>query len=108
MQIRVTKATDAEKAEYAATLDADGHRPVYGLYGWVTVAGHKLAVEYPDQNRGDDEGPKYEVMAPDGHHFLDGPGGGPCSCNLHSLLCYDMADLRGRLAGAELAPCNGD
>lgn len=40
--------------------------------------------------------PKYEIMAPEGKHFLE---------ECHSLLCFDMKDLRERIQYTDLIPC---
>ncbi len=86
--MRVTKATPEQKSAYAAT------KPVYPLYGFVTVDGRKCAVE----SLVGDPDLKYEVMAPEGYRFAGE--------ETHTLLCIDMADLRGRLAGATFAKCD--
>lgn len=89
--MKITKATNAEKVAYMET------RPVYPLYGWVEIAGHHCAIEFPNEGR---EGPKYEVMAPEGFHFDRD--------ETHSLLCFSLADLRERVAYQSFAPCIED
>ena len=83
---KVCKATEQDKAEY---------RGLYRLYGWVTVNGTRCAIEWLNEQ----EGPKFEVMAPRGFHFRNE--------GLHSLLCCSMADLRGRVNGETLKSCKG-
>lgn len=87
---KITKATEAERAEYART------GPVYPLYGWTKLDGQPLAIEdlhgswsAPD--------PVYEVMAPKGYHFqYEGT---------HTLLCHSHKDIASRLRGLHLVPC---
>lgn len=89
---KVTKATAAEIADYAKT-DA-----LYPLSHWVIVDGARCAVErITSSNEGD---PKYEIMLPDGHHDLYD--------NCHTLLCFDMADVRDRAEYSRLTKCNDD
>lgn len=42
---------------------------------------------------------KWEVCAPDGFRF---------EADLHVLCCFDMADVRERLADMSLEPCDAD
>lgn len=88
MKAKIVKATPAEKEAYAAT------GPVYPLYGYVTYESHRLQIE-DLRGRSRPDNPKYEIMATPGHHFVDG---------VHSLLCYDQADIQDRLVSLE--PCN--
>lgn len=85
----ITPATAAEKADYLAK------KPVYPLLGWVTVSGHRCAVENLSEWEKPD--PQFEVMAPAGFHF-DG--------DLHTLLAHSRSDLRERIACHELHPCD--
>lgn len=45
------------------------------------------------------QGLKYEVFAPDGYRFDD---------ELHSMVCYDMKDVRERIKYSTLDLCLGD
>lgn len=89
---RVTKATAAEITEYAKT-DA-----LYPLSHWVIVDGARCAVERITSGREGD--PKYEIILPDGHHDLYD--------NIHTLLCFDLADVRERAECCQLTKCNAD
>lgn len=89
---KVTKATAAEIADYAKT-DA-----LYPLSHWVMVDGERCAVERITSGRDGD--PKYEIMLPDGHHDVGD--------NCHTLLCFDMADVRDRAEYCQLTKCNAD
>jgi hypothetical protein len=88
--VNVTKATDAEKLAY---------RGCYPLHGWITVSGQRCAVEWLHEPH---NGPKYEVLAPDGYHFERNDG------VLHSKLCFNLEDLRSRFAGEELEKCGAE
>lgn len=67
---------------------------LYPLYGFVPVGGKQCAIEYPNEKESD--GPVFEVMAPDGFHFIGE--------ELHTLLCFDMEDLKTRITYG-LEPC---
>lgn len=86
---KVTKATAAEIAEYAKT-DA-----LYPLSHWVIVDGVRCAVERLASSYDND--PKYEIMLPSGFHDMYE--------NLHTLLCYDLADVRERAECVTLSKC---
>lgn len=66
----------------------------YPLRGFVNVSGRDCAVE----TLGRDDGPRYELIAPDGFHFRDGFD------RLHTLLCVDMREVRSA-RGFELELC---
>lgn len=86
----IRKATAQEKSDYLKT------KPVYPLYGYVTIDGHKCAIEDLRGCRGEGD-PRYELMAPQYMVF---------SCHdLHSILCFDVADLRDQVRYATLAEC---
>lgn len=86
---KVTKATAAEIADYAKT-DA-----LYPLSHWVIVDGVRCAVERLASSYASD--PKYEIMLPSGFHDIyEG---------LHTLLCYDLADVRERAQCVMLSNC---
>lgn len=87
----VRRATAQEVAAYAASMP----RPLYPLSHWVTMGGIVCAVERLASYHPDD--PRYEVIAPRGHHFTED--------SLHTLLCYDLADLRDRTWGMGVVPC---
>jgi hypothetical protein len=90
-RMKFRKASPAEREAYWNKED----KPVYPLHGWVEVKGVRCAVEFPNEGR---EGPKYEVMAPEGYHFkFEG---------LHHLCCFSMADIKSRLAGESLEACS--
>lgn len=84
------KATTEEKQAYSG---------LYPLSHIATLDGVTLNVEGlgGHWSKGD---PQYEVMAPDGFHFKYD--------YTHSLLCDNLADVRGRLKGAELEPCGDE
>lgn len=44
-------------------------------------------------------GPRWEVLSPEGFRFNE---------DAHSMLCYDMEDVRDRCAAARLTPCPPD
>lgn len=87
---KVIKATAQEKEEYKAT------GPLYPLYGFVKVGDTECDIEdlrcWP---KGD---PQYEVMVPKGMIFQPE--------ELHSMLCFDMQDIRDRACIAEVKPCS--
>ena len=85
----IIKATPEEKIEYQKT------NPVYPLYGWAISKkeNYKLAIEYLGEGPGQ---PNYEVIAPDGYSWLEE----------HTLLCFDLKDLRERLTGNSLRKCD--
>lgn len=85
------RATVLEKQQY------DARQPVYPLWGFIKVDGQECPIEYTGEGPGN---PNYEVMAPDGRHFVDGP--------LHSMLCADLKDLRERVSHAQLESCHCD
>ena len=89
---KVTKATAAEIADYAKT------NALYPLSHWVIVDNVRCAVERITSGHAGD--PKYEIMLPDGHHDL-------CD-NIHTLLCFDIADVRERAEWCQLTKCNAD
>ena len=88
------KATATEKELYESTTQPT---PLYPLYGFVTVSGVECPVEYPNES----DGPRFEVMSPDGMHFTDGGD------VLHTILAADAQDLRERVSHFRLAPCGG-
>lgn len=94
---KTRKATAQEIAEYA-DKDYVHTKTLYPLAYWVLIAGVWCAVEGLYEY----EGPKYEIMAPDGYHFGEGYDA------LHSLLCYSLAEVRERSAGVDLKPCTED
>jgi hypothetical protein len=96
MSVRIIKASSEEKSEYLK------QKPVYPLYGWVTVDGHRCAIE--DLRCWPKEDPQYEVMAPTGHHFTELPGE-DCNSALHSLLCHDHSDIRDRVDFRKIEKC---
>lgn len=81
------KATEQEKADYWGPGPS---HPVYKLYGWVTMRtedGQKITCPVEDlRGAWSKEEPQYEIMMPDGYTAED----------CHSLLCYNLQDLRGR------------
>lgn len=80
--MKVIKATDAERAAYATT------RPVYPLYGYITVDGRRCAVE---DLRGSWSAPDpvYETLAPTGFRWSGGEG-------TRSQLCHSLRDVAAR------------
>lgn len=97
---KVTKVYRASAAEQA------GHSGLYPLYGWVTVNGHRCAVEDLRKSWSKDD-PQFEVIAPAGHHFTEYPG---ASCNdaLHTLLCMNLADVRERAELHQVEKCQNE
>jgi len=89
---KVVKATSAEIEEYAQG------NTLYPLSQWVIVDGRRCALERITSSH--EGNPKYEIMLPDGYHDLYD--------NVHSLLCFDMADVRDRASYCTLTPCNDD
>jgi hypothetical protein len=87
-------ATRQERDEYASLFYGDGSPVAYPLAGWQDVDGTRCAVEALV----DDADFSFELMAPIGMHFTDGP---------HSLLCIDAADVAERAASSRLEPCRG-
>lgn len=88
-KVETIRATPGQRAAYAPETWC------YPLWGWALLPdGTRLAIEdlRPDRHL------RYEVIAPEGHHF-----GGGHDC--HSLLCIDLEDLRDRLTGIEVVPC---
>ena len=82
---KITRATDAEKRAYAEK------RPVYPLYGFVTLrTGERLPVE-DVRGSWSEPDPVYEVMAPLGFRFQ--------RYDTHSLLYHSIADIRTRCTG---------
>lgn len=69
------KASNEEKANYLLT------KPVYPLYGFITVDCRQCFIE---RLTGDPD-LKYEVMAPDGFHFTSGT---------HTILCVNLEEVR--------------
>lgn len=80
---RITKATDSQKRQWAEAKE------LYPLFGYLTVKGSlggtlgkwACAIEYLGEGK---DQPNYEIHAPKGMHFSDGP---------HSLLGTTQADL---------------
>lgn len=72
---------------------------LYPLYGYIFIAGTKCIIE---DLRGDwdRDNPQYEIIAPKGKIFV--PDG------VHSMLCFDYADIQERIAGVELVDCSDD
>lgn len=91
--VRTIKATDAERAAYAATS------PVYPQWGWVLKNGARFVVEdlRGSWSKGD---PVFEIIAPDGHIFMS-------DC-CHTLLCDNLADVRDRMSYATAERCDCD
>lgn len=88
---KITKATEAERAEYKSACN-------YPLYGFVEIDGHVCPIEdlrgyWP---AGD---PTYEVMAPTGFGLSDG-----ADESKHSALCHGMKDLRERVRFLSVVP----
>jgi hypothetical protein len=88
---RMRKATEDEKRNYSAKQP----KPVYPLHGFIHVGGVACAVERCEAGPDD---PKYEVIAPAGHHFNEE--------RLHTLLCYSVADVAQRANEQGLEPCD--
>lgn len=89
--MRIKRANAEQKAVYR---ENDWH--VYPLYGFVKISGQDCYVE---DLRGfsEKEEPKYEIIVPDGYIFVP-------DC-LHTLLCYDLQDVRDRADGGGLEKC---
>lgn len=99
MTVKTRPATPDERRQYAMTPQGPDKLPaLYPLTHFAVVDGRECVVECPNEV----DGPKYEVIAPDGMVFDD--AGDP----LHSMLAINMADLRDRLDGARLIPCPDD
>lgn len=92
--MRFVKATTQEKEAYSG---------LYPLSHWVTVSGQRCPVEFLNEHNG----PKYEVMAPNGFHFVEGCYSN-CAGSLHSMLAYSLADAKERCMGTELKECYDD
>jgi hypothetical protein len=89
---KATKATDAEKREYAASLPT----PCYPLSHWVTVDGRTCPVEYLG-GHWDRENPQYEIILPHGFHAKYEA--------LHTMLCLTLKEVAERAAYTELEAC---
>ncbi len=89
---KVRKATAEEMANYSA-LGTN----LYPLSHYVMVDGMLCPVERLGSSHEND--PKYEIMIPNGYHVKYE--------SLHTLLCYDLADVRDR-AQCTLSQCNAD
>lgn len=87
--VKIVKATEDEKRTYRAT------KPTYPLYGFVEISGQRCEIE--DLRSWAKGNPQYEVMAPDG--YIHEPE------SLHTLLCFDYADIRGRIGTLERCSC---
>jgi hypothetical protein len=85
MAAKIRKATEAERAAYS------GRSP---LYGFLTLDGHVLPVEFPNEW----DGPRYEAIAPK-RWQIAGYG-------THSMLGTSLRHLAGRVYGLE--PCPAD
>ncbi len=87
-------ASAEEKAAYKTT------KPVYPLYGFVTVSNGQHLVWCPVEDlrayAGSDE-PKYEIMAPAGFHFSDE--------GTHSVLCRTRREIFLQASTNGLARC---
>ena len=88
----VRKATAEEIANYSA-LGIN----LYPLSHYVMLDEMLCPVERLGSSYESD--PKYEIMLPAGYHVEN-------EC-LHTLLCYDLADVRDR-AQCTLSKCNAD
>jgi hypothetical protein len=104
--MKIRKATESECKDYAAQTP----RPVYPLYGFVKFEGFTLPVEFPNEGPGE---PKYEIIAPAGHHFVELAGRhleDSVSCNqaLHTLLGVSRADVLSRLSCQNIEACIGE
>lgn len=84
------RASDAEKAEYLQGS------PVYPLSHWVDIGGVRCAVERLSSYHRDD--PQYEIVLPEGYHDA-------YEC-LHTLLCFDLKDVRERAGYVRLTACS--
>lgn len=89
---KVRKATATEIANYSAV---GGN--LYPLSHYVVVDGVTCPVERLFGNECD---PKYEIMLPTGYHAMYE--------NLHTLLCYDLEDVRERALCATLTKCDAN
>jgi hypothetical protein len=89
---KVRKATAEEIANYSAL---GGN--LYPLSHYVMVDGMLCPVERLGSHHDGD--PKYEIMLPAGYHAR-------YEC-VHTLLCYDLADVRDR-AQCLLSRCDAD
>ncbi len=89
---KIVKATAAEREAYRAT------KPVYPLFGYLTMDGVKFAVE--DLREWDKENPQYEAMCPEGYHFRQN--------GTHSLLGLTQKDLINRVRCDSLEKCTED
>ena len=86
----VSKATAGEVAAYSG---------LYPLSHWVVVDGQRCAVEFCGIAPYRDD-PRYEVMLPKGSHAAYEW--------LHTLLCYNLRDVRELCEGIKLVPCDED
>lgn len=87
--IRYRKATPDERQNYRSNCG-------YPLVGFLTDGARTFPVEGLGISEGKD-GPKYEVMAPDGFHFMSGA---------HSHLAWTLEDAKERVEPLE--PCTGE
>ena len=63
----------------------------------------KCMIEGLQQSVGVKDDPKWEVLPPDGYHFIQ-PGYEP----LHGLICFSEKDLQERTTLSHLQTCNPD
>jgi hypothetical protein len=94
MKVTTRKATRDEQDAYA---DRYPLRPT--LWGYATYNGHTYEIDR-------DGKAEYEVNPPDGMHFIE-CNDTHCDACLHSLVCFDLADVRDRIPHYPLATCAG-
>lgn len=81
------------KINRASPKQKKAYEGIYPLYGTAHING--LIVHIEELN--ECQGPKYEIVLPDG--YIDGPQ------HLHFLLCFDKDDLLERLKALDPVPC---
>lgn len=87
--MRIVKATDAEKARWRHEQE------IYPLFGYVTVAGKRCAVEaLPEREN------RYEIHAPCGFHFA--------SHGTHTLLAGTQKELLDEVGYETFDACGED
>lgn len=84
------KATAEERQAYAET------KPVYPLYGWVTVDTWPCPVE--DLREWSRENPQYEIILPRSYHAKNE--------FTHTMLCHTLKDVRDTAKWTKLEKCD--
>ena len=95
--MKIRKATPAEKAAY----NRQDPRPTYPLSHFATLDdGNVVPIEWLG-GEWEKEDPQYEAVAPAGYWLDVGE-------IMHTLLGVNFADMRDRLKGVTLQPCDDD